>query len=209
MAGSRLDGAYWVTGMQRPPAEIGADRLGAADGDARELAAERARGREQRAPRLPRSRRWRPGGRPASAPAQQRSTRPGVAQPAADEDRVGRGQARPARPAPRHRRLRAAGTPSAAAFSSIMAQRAASRSIAMARMRAVGAQPFDGDRAAAGADVPQQLARRAAPARPSVAARTSRLVSWPSWRRRRRAGRRTRGTRDGVAGRRCIRPRWC
>ena len=95
----------------------------------------------------------RPPGRRA---LQQASNSASLRDVAAEEDRVGRGLAGEACRAPRRSRCRGSGTPSLAALTAIICSRSPSRSKAMARASRAARIHSMRDRAAAGADVPEQ-----------------------------------------------------
>ena len=131
----------------------------------------RAKAESRAAPSMVTALRDQPAARWQRLPAALEQPRLGSA--AADKDGIGRGRARPARPAPRPSTISSSGTPSAAALRAIAAQRPASRSIATARASPrAGApvawhrpQPLDGDRAGSRRRRPTASAPAAAPVR--------------------------------------------
>ena len=175
---ARLDGGELGHRRQRPPQVMRPARLGPADGDAGQRATVSAHANRAAAPR-PRSvttlaTRRPPGGRLAHACASKPAAPiPPPIKIASGGDRSF--SASGAAPST----MRNSGTPSAAALRAIIAARAGACSMAMADRPSPSAQPFYRDRAATRSDIPQGFAGQGASAA-RVAARTSRLVSWPS-----------------------------
>ena len=120
---------------------------------------------------------------PGFSACQQRSTRPGVASPPPMKTASGRRQS-----GQRRRRLARRRSPAPARRARSRSRRscrgaAASRSTAIAAHRAVGAQPFDARPSRSRRRRPTAAAPASGASAARVAARTSRLVSWPSCRK--------------------------